>query len=67
VQCTGEENYACRCFNTTAGNKFIFCFFFGHFKILSYCIFRGGKYVGNAHACQSVFRFSVLESLDCRV
>ena len=35
VQCAGEENCACRCLNATAGNKFVFCFFLGHFKILS--------------------------------
>ncbi len=56
VQCTGEENRACRCLDSITGNNFIFCFFLGHSKILSYCILRGGKYVGNAHACQSVFR-----------
>lgn len=67
VQCTGEENCACRCLDSTTGNNFIFCFFLGHFKILSCCVFRGRENMGYAHACQSVFRFSVLESLDCRV
>lgn len=36
VQCTGEENCACRCLDSTTGDNFISCFFLGHFKILSY-------------------------------
>jgi hypothetical protein len=41
VQCTGEKNCACGRLDATAGNNFIRCFFFGHFKILSHCAFRG--------------------------
>ena len=36
VQCTGEENCACRRLDSTTGDNFISCFFLGHFKILSY-------------------------------
>ncbi len=67
VQSTGEENRAFRCLDSTAGNNFICCFFLGHYNILSCCVFRGRENMGYAHACQIVFRFSVLESLDCRV
>jgi hypothetical protein len=67
VQCTGEENCACRCLDTASGNNFIRCFFLGHFRILSYCAFRGRKNLGYAHARQRVFGCCVEESPDCRV
>jgi hypothetical protein len=60
AQCTGEENCAFRCLDSTTGNNFIFCFFLGHFNILSYCKFRGRENMGYAHACQSAFLCCVL-------
>jgi hypothetical protein len=60
MQCAGKENGAFRCLDPFTCNNFIFCFFLGHFKVLSCRAFRGRENMGYARACQSVFRFSVL-------
>ncbi len=66
VQCTGEENCACRCLDATAGNNFVFCFFLGHFKILSYYTYLLSS--SSFSSAPSIFSFSSSNSVPfCRM
>ena len=66
VQCTRKENCTCRCLDSTAGNNFIFCFFLGHFKILSYYAYLLS--ISAFSSAPSIFSFSSSNSAPfCRI